>query len=382
MARKSQRRAPGEGAVYFNRGVWVGRLLLNGKRREVTARTKGELLDRMRRLREEAAQDAAAGEAGKILLVDRVAWWLDQIASLRHGPSTRNRYAEVLRLHLAPRLAGVTLAATDADRLEALFVSLHADGVRGSSALQCRKVLSGTLRHAARKKLIAANPLAEVDRPRMPDTVVEVFTATEVKAILAAAWTGKYAALRRRHAPLFTLALATGMRRGELLGLAWPDIDFAGRSLRVERTLAWDGATAFLKPPKSKRGLRSISLPAFALEALGSHQEAMAQEGRLAAPVFCSKNGTWVDRAVLRVAWANLLRRADVPHRKFHAVRHSHISQLLSQNVPVMEVARRVGDHPATVLSVYCHFIPSGADVAGILDGLYAPDGENPHCQR
>jgi integrase len=117
--------------------------------------------------------------------------------------------------------------------MEELFTALRSAGVVGSLARQCRRVLSGAFKHAVKRGLIRESPLAHVERPRVPDNTVEVFTAEDSRAILASAWCGKYAALRRRHAALFSLAFATCMRRGELLGVEWPYLDAGAGTLRV-----------------------------------------------------------------------------------------------------------------------------------------------------
>ena len=97
------------------------------------------------------------------------------------------------------------------------------------------------------------------------------------------------AARERRLFALFALALGSGMRQGEILGLQWTDIDFDRSTVTVRRSLAQIKGQFLLKEPKSKQSRRSIKLPAFALDALRQHRAEMLKEGNIAAPVFCTR---------------------------------------------------------------------------------------------
>ena len=149
-----------------------------------------------------------------------------------------------------------------------------------------------------------------------------------------------------------------------------------GGSIRVERSVATTEAEPRLvKPPKTQQGYRTVSLPAFAARELARHRAYAAARGQLGAPVFCVQSGPGAgvrhySDAQHWAAWRRFLRRAGVsePRRRFHALRHTHASQLLALGVPLTEVARRLGDRPETVLKRYAHWLPSPLDPARLIE--------------
>lgn len=172
---------------------------------------------------------------------------------------------------------------------------------------------------------------------------------------------------------LFALAIDTGMREGELLGLGWGHVDLTAATVRVERSLAPVKGGFILKEPKSRRGRRVLDLPRFAVEALREHCVRMLAEGNVAATVFCTKTGHFISKSsFIRQIYLPLLKRAGVPRRKFHTIRHTHVSELLSRGESVLDVARRVGDRPEVILKTYAHFLPgAGGKIAQRLDEMH-----------
>jgi integrase len=159
-----------------------------------------------------------------------------------------------------------------------------------------------------------------------------------------------------------------------MLGLAWEHLDLDKATLRIEQALSCVQQRFILREPKSKRGRRIVELLRFAVDALVDHRKRMLAEGNLgAAVVFCSRNGGFIEKTnLIRKVWQPLLERAGVPYRKFHSIRHTHVSELLARSVSVVDVARRVGDRPEVILKTYAHFIPGGgAGVARRLDEMY-----------
>src|SRR5262249_19568455 len=162
-------------------------------------------------------------------------------------------------------------------------------GVPPGSRRQAALVLTNALRHAVRLKLIPAAPTAEVTKPKLDGREMSVLTDDEVKVFLAAA-------RRSRHYALFALAVGTGMRRGELIALHWPDVDFDTGTVTVRRTLVMVGEEFILKEPKTKASRRTISVPAFALDALHEHRKKMVARGFVDRAVFCNCRGGVVRR--------------------------------------------------------------------------------------
>jgi integrase len=175
-------------------------------------------------------------------------------------------------------------------------------------------------------------------------------------------WEGKVSAEGRRLHALFALALGSGMRQGELLGLQWPDIDFDKGTVTVRRSLAQVISEFILKEPKSRSSKRMIRLPPFALDALLNHRRAMLAEGQdvRAGTVFVTKTGQYVGKSnLIRQVFKPILEKAGVPVVRFHDLRHTHASVLLARGKSIKAVSRRLGhSNVAMTLRVYAHLLP------------------------
>ena len=172
--------------------------------------------------------------------------------------------------------------------------------------------------------------------------------------------------------PIVSLALATGMRRGELLALQWDDIDLDGSTLRVERSVEETKAGLRLKPPKTKRGRRNITLPPEAVAMLRAHK-VQQMELRLAIGmgkpdvatlVFSDIEGRLLKPHTISRAWRRAVAVKKLPAVTFHALRHTHASMLIRAGVDILTISRRLGHSKAAItLDVYGHLI-CGADEA------------------
>jgi integrase len=369
-----KRRVRGEGAVFYSesKGCWIGRAIVGAKPdgrpkyKEVTARTQGQALAKMRA----AEADAGAGRltTGKPLTVgEHLDHWLHSSSKTAVHESTWNSYERVVRLHLKPHIGGIKLAHLRPSHLETLFADLTKAGVSKGNAKKVSEVLSTALQHAVRFGLIPSNPITPVPKPRPDETPILIFSPEEISRIRAAA-------AGHRLEALVVLAIASGAREGELLALGREHLFLDAGQVRFERSLAPVKGGWVIKEPKSKRGRRTIDLPAFAMAAMRERCKQMLAEGNAAAPVlFCTKTGQFISKSsYIRQVWRPLLKRAGVPYRKFHALRHTHVSELLAAGVPITAVARRIGDRPDVILKTYAHAIPGDGDrVTTHLEALY-----------
>ncbi len=188
-------------------------------------------------------------------------------------------------------------------------------------------------------------------------TEIEILAPEQIKTVLDA--------LRGRWIyPITILALATGARRGELCALRWKDVDLDAARVRVERSLEQTNAGLRFKEPKTKAGRRSISIPPAIVAELRAHWRAQ-QEQRLAvgagrapedALVFARPDGEPIAPDTLTQEWARLVRIMKLPKVTFHALRHTHASQLIANGLDVVTVSRRLGHgNPTITLNVYSH---------------------------
>jgi integrase len=373
MARH-KRRGRGEGAVFFSesKACWIGRAIIgvksNGQPRykEVSARTQGEALLKKRTAEEDAKAGRLTG-ARPITVGEYLTHWVDNVAKHSVHETTWNSYERCIRLHLVPHIGGIKLAQLRPVHVEQLFTDLQRGGVSAGNAKKVSEVFSTALEHALRVGLVPINPADPVAKPRPDETEIVPFTADEIRQI-------KDAVAGHRLEALFALAIGTGGRQGELLGLGREHIDLEAGTISIQRSLAVIKGGFVLKEPKSKRSRRIVELPRFAVRALGEHLKRLMAEGNVSAPViFCTRTGHFISKSsFIRQVYMPLLKQAKVAYRKFHTIRHTHVSQLLAEGESVVDVARRVGDRPEVILETYAHYLPgSGPRITAHLDALY-----------
>ena len=216
--------------------------------------------------------------------------------------------------------------------------------------------LKSCLSDAVRYGLIPDNPCTRVRLPLEPSEEIGIWSAEEVRQFLAATDDSRYATLWR-------LLLATGMRRGEALGLQWADIDLDAGRLRIVRAMLADSRrdNVLYGAPKNRKSRRTISLDAGTVEALRAWQvQRLAESGSIAAtdPVFTLRDGSPMLPAGVSDTWRRAVRQAGLRPLPLHGARHTHISHLLSAGEPLAHVSARVGHATsAMTLRTYAHVI-------------------------
>jgi integrase len=374
--KRKGRSARGKGAAFYaaSKGCWVARAIIGTRPdgrphyKEIRARTQADALAR----KERAEADARAGRGSVVQQAQTfgefLSDWVHHVSKPTVRETTWESYERCVRLHIQPLLGGGKVADLTPTAIEKFFRDLSARGCSPGNAKKVAQVLGTALSYAQSRGLIPVSPMSVVAHPKPEVEEIIPFTPEEVKGIL------KAIEGHRLHS-LFVLAACTGMRLGELLGLSWPHVDLVAGTIRVERSLAVVRGGWKLKEPKSKRGRRVIDIPPFAVAALTARLAGQQRERTAEAPViFCTRNGQFISRSsFLRQTYARTIRKAGVPYRKFHTFRHTHASELLSRGVPVVDVARRLGDRPEVILQTYAHYIPGNTSgIASRLEEMYA----------
>jgi integrase len=355
MARK--RRGRGEGSIYQEAdGRWTACVSLGyvkGKRRrkKVRGKSKAQVAARIAELHRQGAQAGAEGLLVGKYLTD---WLQEQCDKGKIGPTSRVRYETCIRLHLEPFWARTLLLKAERSHVELFLTEMREAGLPPATQVVALRILNTAFNSAVKKELIPANPCAKVDKPDRQGREIHPLDEAQSRRLLDAAKDHDLYAL-------FVLALAGGFRIGELLALHWPDVDLDKGTVQVRFTVARVGKEVILKKPKTAAGRRTVVIPAEAVEALRQHRQRREAAGLLDKSVFCTKSGKYTRRefpggVVLR----RLLKRADLPKIKFHDLRHSHASILLSRGCSIRAVASRLGHKKTTVtLAIYAHTMPN-----------------------
>jgi integrase len=227
--------------------------------------------------------------------------------------------------------------------------------IRPATVRYIRAVLSAALADGVREDLLGRNVASSVRLPT-PRSDFQPFTAGEARRyLLAAAY--------HRHGPLFELALRTGLRRGELLGLRWDDIDLDTGHLYVRRTLARTRGGPTFQPAKTHRSARRIVLPRDCVTALKRYHTRQDIDRREAADgwtetglVFANSTGGPMDPAAVHRHHQAICELADVRYIRFHDLRHTCATLLLEQGVDLVTIKDLLGHAQIhTTADVYSH---------------------------
>ena len=361
----TKRRVKGEGSVYRRKdGRCMGEYVdANGKRRYVSAKTKAEVRQKLRKLLEDRDKGIAYDSEG--LTVERyMDRWLESIRD-KVRPGTLKPYEAITRLHIKPTLGKTKLERLAALQLEKLYREKLGEGLSARRVRYIHVTIRKALKDAVRLQLLPRNVADAAIPPKATKSKVKPLTQDQLRTLLDAAKGDKLEAL-------YVLAITTGMRQGELLGLQWRDFDLDAGTLTVNRSV-YDGQ---INRPKTEAGNRTIKLPKLALVALKQHRVSAAKL-RITEWAFPNANGGPIGHQNFHNrSWKPLLRKAGLPHStRFHDLRHSCISLLLSQGVPVKVVSEMAGHADVSItLSVYGHVLPDMQSTAA--DGIDAALGE------
>ncbi|MGH8777006.1 MAG: tyrosine-type recombinase/integrase [Jiangellaceae bacterium] len=296
------------------------------------------------------------------------------------APTTAYRYAWIIDHYVVPRLGHVHLRRLRADHFDDVYTDLLSSGSRGGGALSPKTVLEvhvlvrGALDDACRRRLVVDNVAAHATRPcgRSHRVVPERWwTRDQLTAFLACA-------RDVRLYPALHVAAYTGMRRGEILGLHWGDLDVTTRRLSVSRNLQLVGTTPVEASCKTRSSRRCIDLDSATVSLLQVWRDQQAETGCPVGPddpVFTTVRGQRINPDVLSQTFGRVVLRSGLRRIRLHDLRHTHASLLVQDGVPIKVVSERLGhSHPAFTMATYQHVLPGmQADAAARFAKLLEP---------
>jgi integrase len=282
--------------------------------------------------------------------------------------STVRFYERALDTHVWPLLGARPVSSIRRADCRELIARCRAKGLRVATVRNALRALSTVLSQAVEDDLLMANPALRLGRYLRrgdePKREIQPLSREEVALLLTVAHQ-KFS----RWYPLLLCAVRTGLRQGELLGLEWGDVDFAGRFLEINRSRV----RGLISTPKNHRR-RRVDMSAQLADAL-AHERVRQQQHALAAgakspePVFPSLEGTPLDEANVRHLFPRILRAAGLRRIRFHDLRHTFASLLIQQGESLAYVRDQLGHQSIQVtVDIYGHLVP-GAN-RGAVDRL------------
>ncbi len=371
----AKRRGHGEGSIFQRTdGRWTATITVgrdtNGKRlrKTVYGDTKRAVTEELTRLQNQKL-DGTLKAVSRLTVAEFLEQWLNTSASLRVRRTTLDGYRQNVRLHIVPVVGSIRLEQLTPVNVLSIYRKMADAGKSPRLQQLVHTILRRALSMAVKWRLVVANVCDAVDRPSAPRHEAKFLDAIDSAKFLKQAQGDRLEAL-------YVLAITSGLRQGELLGLEWQDIDFQGQTLTVRRSLNMVKGEFWTEEPKTDRSRRRVALPAIAMNSLQDHRRRMMAEGRGGdARVFSMEDGAPIGRDwLLKRSFRPLLKAAKLPVVRFHDLRHTSASLLFAQGVNPKVVQERLGHSSIQMtMDIYSHAIPTmQVDAAGKFDDLFS----------
>ncbi|MBA2392055.1 MAG: site-specific integrase [Ktedonobacteraceae bacterium] len=359
----AKRREKGDGSIYQREsdGRYVAYARLeNGKKKYVYDKTRSGVVKKLKVLQKSIEQGAVITAQPETVEV-YLSYWL-AIHEAKLKPATfivYNNYITTCMKHIGH----IKLTKLTGEHLQKMYASL-AQTHKASSIHTIHGIIKTALRFALRWKRIACNPCDDLDTPHIEKEERPILLAKQARALLDAAQDTDIGCF-------LSMALTTGMRRGEMLGLRWSDIDIEQKAIRVVRTASYiklpdEGKYGFVETtPKTNASKRSIRLTDFLISVLKTHKKQQhemrlqtGQEWARKDLVFCDQFGEHFPINRLTLHFKRLLRENDLPQLHIHDLRHSASTLLASMGVPAKVIQEILG-HSSIIVTqnLYGHVI-------------------------
>lgn len=378
---KNKRRGHGEGTIFQRKdGRWQASFVpQHGKRQYVYGKTQAEALEKLRKRQQEDQQGILATGPNQELGT-YIEQWLEHV----HKPTIRLAsyvtYRSMIKAHILPALGQVTLRKLTPQQVQMFYSTLLNESKLSPQTVSLiHAILHSALENAVKWNLVSKNVTSLVSLPQVERYEPTVLSAEEAKRLLDMAKGNRMYAI-------ILLAVTTGARRGEILSLHWNDIDLKQGVISVHRTMNHFQDYGFVEnDTKTQTGRRKIILPDVVIQAL-VEQKAIQEEARQKAGpkwidrnlVFCNVVGNYIQPGYVWVCFQKLLAKAGLPDMRFHDLRHSAATILLTMGVHPKVVQELLGHSSiAITMNIYSHLLPSiQGDAMGMMNDMFKADGE------
>lgn len=329
-------------------------------------------------------------DPSKIKFADFVKEWREKYATEHLAPKTLESYEFPLKNFIIPVFGHLRLEQIKTIHVIDYLNSLKKDGVRkdgkpgglSSSSIQYHhRILKDIFKRAVEWKLIKESPVGPGTRPKVVQEKTDVYTKEEVIQLFDLLQSEPI-----QWRIFFSLAITTGLRRGELLALRWSEIDFERGTLQVNHSLTHTKKYGLqLTAPKTESSRRTVSIPRYLLEEMKRYKHHKNQE-RIQADelweggehffLFSTWNGKPFYPSTPRTWWSRFIKRTNFKYIRLHDLRHTAATLLINEGEHAKNISARLGHADIkTTLNIYSHYLQEADErVADKLDALFSPD--------
>ena len=378
----TKRRGHGEGSIFQRQdGRWCAEIsvgIISGKirRKTIYGKTRKEVAEKLK----VALHDQQQGiniAVERITIAQFLELWLEQVVKPTNRSRTYDSYRNTVKKHLIPHLGTRQLTKLSAMHVQTMLNTLHAQGLT-RTVPYTRAVLVIALNVAVKWGYVLRNVAMMVDTPTVERREIQPLTKDQALLILEAV-------KGHRLEVLYRVALSLGLRRGEVLGLRWEDIDFEQATMRISGALQRQQGRLERTATKTKSSNRLLYLPAVLVVALQAHRQRQDRERQHTiwqehGLVFPSKLGTPLEPRSLNRHFASVVRRVGLPATtRLHDLRHSAATLMLLQGVPLKVISRILGHSQLSITAdIYTHVLPElERDAAERMEALLGENDAN-----
>ncbi len=355
------KRANGEGSIHQRKdGRWCASITLDrGKRKHFLGHSRSEVAKQLTGALDQRDKGAVVLGPRQNVRQFFMAWLDAAKPSLK--PRTHVRYEELVRLHIIPEIGTVALPRLTPQHLQKLYKRKLESVLSPTTVNHVHAVIHKALDTAVRWDLLHRNVADFVDPPRSRHFEITTLSPEQARTLLDTAFGNRLEAL-------YVLALTTGMRQGELLGLRWHDIDLTGAKVQVRGSMQVTPEGLRIAETKTAGSRRQVMLSKQPLDALRRHRATQAEERLRSGAAWDDQDLVFTNQIGRPIAAGNLLRRsfepllkrAGLPRIRFHDLRHTSATLLLGQGVHPKIVAEMLGHTKiSTTLDLYSHVTPT-----------------------
>lgn len=297
----------------------------------------------------------------RLLLSAYLDRWLDHMKT-RVRPMTWNGYEGLIRRNVKPLIGSVPLGKVRPAHVQAVIDAMIKKGLAARTTVQCYRALHQAFKQARRWQLVPTNPAEAVSPPRASRPTIQIPGSQDLRSLISAA-------KGTREETAIILLVATGLRRGELLGLRWPDINLPQARININHALqrSQRGRELILVEPKTDRARRTVGLPTFAVEALRRHRKEQGERRLLVGEAWHDHgfviergDGTPIDPDTFSHTFRRIAKMAGLEGVRLHDVRHGYATALLAAGVHPKIASEALGHSSvAFTLDTYSHVVPS-----------------------